>query len=99
MLMNRTSRHFGGTLTSGKRWPLRSRVKLTEVITHLHSLWRRMTRRWHRRQQIHDELDQGQWLIIQPREIVATFFLALPEPLAFPQGRASQTLLPIGVRQ
>jgi hypothetical protein len=58
-----------------------------------------MTRRWHRRQQIHDELDQGQWLIIQPREIVATFFLALPEPLAFPQGRASQTLLPIGVRQ
>jgi hypothetical protein len=78
---------------------LRSRVKLTEVIRSLHSLWRRMTLRWHRRQQIHDELDQGQWLIVQPREIVATFFLALPEPLAFPQGRVSQTLLPIGVRQ
>jgi len=46
-----------------------------------------------------DEMDQGQWLVIQPREIVATFFLPLPEPLAFPQGRVSQTLLPIGVRQ
>jgi hypothetical protein len=74
-------------------------MKLTEVVRCLNSLWRRMTLRWHTRQQIHDELDQGEWLIIQPREIVATFFLALPEPLAFPQGRVSQTLRPIGVRQ
>jgi hypothetical protein len=46
-----------------------------------------------------DETDQGQWLVIQPGEIVTSFFLPLPEPIAYPQGRVSETLLHIGPRQ
>jgi hypothetical protein len=50
-------------------------------------------------EQMPDETDQGQWLVIHPREILTSFFLPLPEPLAFPQGRVSETLLRIGLRQ
>lgn len=42
------------------------------------------------------DTDDGQWMIVHPREIIATFLLPLPDPISLPDGTILPTYRPMG---